>query len=224
MQKFMDKLLDMASVVPRKRVPNPYAEVIERAVAWAIDLFLLYYLLRDLFDRMAMQVFDHYDLATLDAVKQVNFNKMLADISSAIDAGHPLQALGSSALQLYLTELVAEFFLLGIIVVGFQCIVGNTPGKWLLGLKIVRRKTHADIGYWRYVLRYFAYIPSVGAAMLGVIWCHFNKERRAWHDMIAGTVVLQTRPDGWYWAKLKQGFFWLRAKFFPAKADNDNQP
>lgn len=222
MQKFMDRLLDMARVVPRKREPSPYAEVIERAVAWAIDLFLLYYLLRDLFDRLAMQVFEHYDLATLNAVKQVNFNSMVSDIRAAVDAGQPLQALGSPALQLYFTELLAEFMLLGIIVVGAQCLFGNTPGKWLLGLKIVRRKTLAPIARWRYLLRYVAYVPSVGFAMLGVVWCHLNKERRGWHDMIAGTVVIQTRPDGWYWNKLKQGFRWLRLKLTPPKAENDN--
>lgn len=219
MQKFMDRLLDMARVVPRKREPSPYAEVIERAVAWSIDLFLLYYLLRDLFDRLAMQVFDHYDLSTLDAVKQVNFNQLVADITAAVEAGHPLQALGSPALHLYLTELTAEFFLLGVIVVAVQCLFGNTPGKWLIGLKIVRRRSLEPIARWRYVLRYLAYIPSVGIFMLGVIWCHFNKERRGLHDIIAGTVVIQTRPDGWYWNKLKQGARWLRRKISPPNAD-----
>lgn len=222
MQKFMDKLLDMASVVPRRRQPSPYAEVIERALAWAIDLFLLYSLLNDLFDRLAMQVFDHYDIATLDAVKRVNFNTMMDDVGAALQAGQPLQALASPATALYLTELLAEFMLLGVIVVGAQLVFGNTPGKWLLGLKIARRKTHAPIARWRYVLRYLAYVPSVGFAMLGVIWCHLNKESRGWHDIIAGTVVLQTRPDGWYWNKLKQGFRWLRSKLSPPKADNDN--
>lgn len=222
MKKFLDGVLRMASVSPRRREETPYADVMERAIAWSFDLFLLYYLLRDLFDRLAMQVFQHNDIETIDAMKRANFANVINDGRAALQAGYPLQIFNSPALQLYLTELLAEFLLLGLIVVGVQCIFGNTPGKWVLGLKIVRRKTFAPIARWRYVLRYIAYVPSVGFAMFGVIWCHFNKERRSWHDMIAGTVVLQTRPNGWYWNKIKQGYRWLRDKINSPKADNDN--
>ena len=222
MKKFMDGLLRMASVSPRRREDSPYADVMERAVAWSMDLFLLYYLLRDLFDRLAMQVFGHNDIETIDAVKRANFATVIQDGSLALQAGHPLQVLSSPALHLYLTEIFAEFLLLGIIVVGAQAIFGNTPGKWVLGLKIARRKTFAPIARWRYVLRYLAYVPSVGFFMLGIVWCHFNKERRSLHDIIAGTVVLQTRPDGWYWNKIKQGYRWLRGKISAPKTANDN--
>jgi uncharacterized RDD family membrane protein YckC len=48
--------------------------------------------------------------------------------------------------------------------------------------------------------------------MIGIIWMMFDKKSRSWHDMIAGTRVITTRPDGWYWAKTKEGYRWLKAK------------
>ncbi len=227
MQKVLDTLKSWSSFNSRKHVDSPYADVMERTVAWALDLVLLYYILRSLFDRLAMVVFRHDDPSTIDLVKRSNFNQLLRDGQTAIDSGQSGYLIGSPALHLYLTDLVAEFFLLGLIVIGAQCIYGNTPGKWLLGLKIARRTTHEPISRWRYLLRYLAYIPSVGFLMLGVVWAHFNSERRTVHDIIAGTVVLQTRREGWYWNKVKQGYRWVKNKLRPATPpanDNDNSP
>lgn len=223
MQKILDTLKSWSSVNRRPRVPSPYADVMERTVAWAIDLALLYYILRSVFDQLALIVFQHDDASTIDAVKRANFGQLLRDGSAAFESGQSGHLIGSPALHLYLTDLVAEFMLLGLIVIGAQWIYGNTPGKWLLGLKIVRRTTFDPVSRWRYVLRYLAYIPSVGIFMLGVVWCHFNRERRALHDIIAHTVVIQTRPQGWYWGKMKQGFAWLKNKIRPAAPPaNDN--
>lgn len=223
MQKVLETLKNWSSFNSRKRQPSPYADVMERTVAWAIDLMILYYVLRAVFDRVAMLVFRHDNASTIDTVKRVNFNQLMQDLQTAIDTGQSGYLIGSPAFHLYLTDLVAEFFLLGILVVAAQCLYGNTPGKWLLGLKIVRRTSLEPVARWRYFVRYLAYIPSVGFFMLGMVWCHFNRERRAWHDMIAGTVVIQTRPQGWYWGKVKQGFAWVRHKLNPlAPPANDN--
>lgn len=222
MQKFLETLKRWGSITPRKRLPSPYADIMERTVAWTIDLLLLYYLLRRVFDQVAMMVFNHDNAATIDTVKRVNFNQLMTDLQTAFNSGESGYLIGSPAFHLYLTDLVAEFFLLGIIVIGAQCLYGHTPGKWLLGLKIVRRGTLEPIDRWRYAVRYLAYIPSVGFFMLGVVISHFNRERRALHDFIAGTAVIQTRPQGWYWGKIKQGFAWVKGKVRPPKADNDN--
>lgn len=218
MQKILDTLTRWSHFSPPKREPNPYADVMERTMAWGIDLFILYYLLRSVFDRVAMIVFRHDDPSTLDALKQANFSQLLRDGTAALESGQMGYLTGSPALHLYLTDLVAEFFLLGIIVVMAQCLYGHTPGKWLLGLRVVRRKTLEPIRGWRFALRYLAYIPSVGLFMLGVVWAHFNRERRTLHDIIAGTVVIQTRPHGWYWSKVKQGFAWVKSKVRPVDA------
>ena len=219
MQKILNTLKEWSSIRPKKD-RGPYASVMERTIAWAVDLTLLYYLLRDLFDRVALMVFNHHDIATIDEVKRNNFYQIMRDGEVAAQTGNWGQVIGSPAMNLYLTDLVAEFFLLGLLVVGAQCLFGNTPGKWLMGLKIVRRTSLKPIAKWRYPLRYLAYIPSVGFFMVGLVFCHFNRERRALHDMMVGTVVVQTRGEGWYWGKVKQGYGWARSKLRQPSNDN----
>ncbi len=227
MQKFLETLKRWGSINPRKRPHNPYGDMMERTVAWSIDLALIYSLLHRLFDLVAMQVYRHHDLVTLEAAKRANFTQLWDAGELAVNSGEWGHLIGSPALHLYLTDLISEFFLLGVLVIGAQWLYGNTPGKWLLGLKIVKRTSLAPVARWQYVLRYLAYIPSVGIFMLGVILSHFNRERRTLHDIIAGTVVLQTRGQGWYWNKLKQGFAWIKNKIRPAAPpanDNSNTP
>lgn len=68
---------------------------------------------------------------------------------------------------------------------------GATPGMSLMGLYVVRRTTLARISGWRAVGRYFAQVLAALPLGLGYLWVVFNGERRGWHDMLAGTVVLR---------------------------------
>jgi uncharacterized RDD family membrane protein YckC len=102
--------------------------------------------------------------------------------------------------------------LMGVVYVACQIAYGTTPGKWLLGLKILHAKTLQPIGGWRYALRFLAYIPSAAPLMLGMFAGLFSKRNRTLHDVLAGTVVINTRPKGWYWQKVKAGYLWLKAK------------
>jgi len=100
--------------------------------------------------------------------------------------------------------------LMGLFIVACQMAYGTTPGKWLLGLKIVRHETLEPVAHWRYAVRFLAYIPAAAPLMLGIFWMLFNKKRRGWHDYMAGTVVIHTRPKGWYWQQVKRGYRWVR--------------
>lgn len=68
---------------------------------------------------------------------------------------------------------------------------GATPGKRLMGLRIVRSTDLGKISGWRAAGRYFAYLLATLPLGLGLLWVVFNKERRGWHDMLAGTRVLR---------------------------------
>lgn len=206
MQKFIEALKRAGSITPRPKEPNPHADVLSRAVAWSIDLMLLYYLLRDIFDRIAMRIFQHNDIRTIEEVKRANFGALARDGIDAWNTMQPGVFLGSPYLHLYLTEVFTEFFVMGLVVVATQMLWGNTPGKFLIGIKIVKRKTFERVERWRYPLRFLAYLPSILPFMQGIIWAHFNKERRTVHDAIAGTVVIQTRDFDWYWSRIKKQF------------------
>ena len=84
-------------------------------------------------------------------------------------------------------------FLVTVLVIGyftfFWTLVGFTPGKAVLGLKVVR-KNGAKISLGRSLLRFFAYWISALPLFLGFFWVLWDPKRQSWHDKIAGTQVL----------------------------------
>jgi uncharacterized RDD family membrane protein YckC len=75
----------------------------------------------------------------------------------------------------------------------FWALYGATPGKMVLGLRIVNARTLGRVGLLRSILRYLAYFVSGVVFMLGFIWAAFDRRKQGWHDKIAGTIVIQTR-------------------------------
>lgn len=68
---------------------------------------------------------------------------------------------------------------------------GQTIGKWVMGLRVVSDR-EAPIGYRRALIRSAGYLLSA-FFLLGFLWVLLNRERRAWHDLLAGTWVVRER-------------------------------
>ena len=74
----------------------------------------------------------------------------------------------------------------------FHGIKGRTPGKMLLGLKVLSTDG-TPIGFGIAFLRSVGYLVS-SILYIGFIWTAFDRRKQGWHDKIAGTVVIM-RPD-----------------------------
>lgn len=70
---------------------------------------------------------------------------------------------------------------------------GTTPGMKMFGLYVVRDSDGGPISGGQAVLRLFGYWVASLVFYLGFIWVFIDKRRRGWHDLIAGTVVVQRR-------------------------------
>ncbi|GFP19667.1 hypothetical protein HKBW3S03_01172 [Candidatus Hakubella thermalkaliphila] len=71
---------------------------------------------------------------------------------------------------------------------------GLTPGKLILGLRVVDHQTGAIPGFGRMSLREIVGRFLSGLFFgLGYFWALFDKNAQAWHDKLAGTVVLKAR-------------------------------
>jgi len=70
-------------------------------------------------------------------------------------------------------------------------LLGATPGKWAMGLRIMDYRQHCPIGPARALLRLAAYCVS----SVTLEWGHFliliRTDRRALHDILAGTRVMR---------------------------------
>jgi uncharacterized RDD family membrane protein YckC len=68
---------------------------------------------------------------------------------------------------------------------------GRTVGKWATGLR-VERKSGEPVGFARATLRHtVGYLASLLTLGLGFLLVALNREGRALHDLIAGTVVVR---------------------------------
>ncbi len=70
-----------------------------------------------------------------------------------------------------------------------------TPGKKLLKMRVVRFPVCSPVGFWQAGARSGLMWLSFVCALLGFLWAIWEEDKRAWHDLLAGTVVVMDRPD-----------------------------
>ncbi len=73
----------------------------------------------------------------------------------------------------------------------FWWLRGQTPGKWLLGLRVVALGG-GKVGLGRALIRFIGYLLSALPFYLGFLWI-LGPERRGFHDRLARTEVVYTR-------------------------------
>lgn len=74
----------------------------------------------------------------------------------------------------------------------FWVMVGFTPGKALLGLRIVR-KNREPLTWRRAFVRMVGYWVSAIPFFFGYVWILFDEHRQGWHDKMADTYVVYVR-------------------------------
>lgn len=78
--------------------------------------------------------------------------------------------------------------------VGFWTNDGQTMGKTIVGLKVIRTDgTQLSVG--RALLRYLGYIVSASLFSIGFLWAAFDPKRQGWHDKLAGTLVVYAETE-----------------------------
>jgi uncharacterized RDD family membrane protein YckC len=188
-----------------------YADIYERGFAAVLDMILIFFLFGWLFRWQMGLVYSHMDYVALSKI-----NPQLGIVSIV------KQLWDAGVVYWWFVNFAVQALIIGVIYVLYQIKFDSTPGRWLLGLKIVHRDAHdKPMETWRYVLRFAAYAVSVAPLMLGLFWAAFRKDRRTFHDFIAGTVVLNTRPRGWYWQQIKRGFRYVKGRLYPQSGSQE---
>jgi uncharacterized RDD family membrane protein YckC len=76
----------------------------------------------------------------------------------------------------------------------FHGTMGQTPGKKILGLKVIQ-KTGDEMTLGLAFLRWVGYIVSGLVLNLGFFWIAFDRRKQGWHDKIAATYVINLREE-----------------------------
>ena len=95
------------------------------------------------------------------------------------------------------TPAAALTFLATWLATGAYAVVSWRGGGHTLGMRPWRLQVRDDQGrlpgWGRLWLRFSVATLGLAAAGMGLLWCLFDAQRRGWHDIAAGTLVLQ-RP------------------------------
>jgi hypothetical protein len=185
---------------PKEEGPR-YADMYVRAVAAGIDMGLLFFILNDLFSVITAKVYAHVDRvkfsAALNSESASEIMRLIAE---------------SGAMHAMIVNSGAQLFMIGVIYLAVQWTWGITPGKWVLSIRVRRVGSLEPPSRFQFLIRFLAYIPAALPLMLGILWASFNKQRRGWHDYIAGTVVVHLHPEGWYIDQVKNAIRRFRAR------------
>ena len=88
---------------------------------------------------------------------------------------------------------LAASFLAGVIYfTWFHGIGGRTPGKMLLGLRVIQASGEPMTPGVAF-LRWVGYLISGPVFCLGFLWVAFDGRKQGWHDKIAATLVIHGR-------------------------------
>ena len=80
-----------------------------------------------------------------------------------------------------------------VLVIVFWSIKQATPGKMIVGARIVDSKTGEPASIGQYIGRYLLYFVAFIPFGLGIVWVAFDRQKQGWHDKIAGTVVVRKK-------------------------------
>jgi len=87
-------------------------------------------------------------------------------------------------------DLLVTWVLPAMLVLLFWRFRSATPGKMLIGARIVDADTGGRPSTRNLIIRYFGYLLSMLPLMLGFIWIAIDARKRAFHDILANTVVI----------------------------------
>lgn len=123
-----------------------------------------------------------YDLLVLVAVWMLIAALVLAAFGGDVDVAHQ-PPLYHFILQASLFAATAAYF-----VVSWKR-VGQTIGMRAWRLRLSDTDSGAPPTWTRALLRFAIGLVSLAGAGIGFAWCLFERDRRAWHDLAAGTRV-----------------------------------
>lgn len=68
---------------------------------------------------------------------------------------------------------------------------GRSPGKQIVGIRVVREATNAAPGLLLGLARLGAYLVSLAPLGVGFFWPLWDRKRQAWHDKLTHTIVVR---------------------------------
>lgn len=157
--------------------PRVGASIVDSILAFAILIPVLGWILR------ALGLYSPQSIGDLDALL-------------AQGTAHPMSMLANSAFGSSWQDFFLSYVVPAIAIVLFWVYREATPGKMLIGARIVDAKTGGHPTTRQLIIRYLGYYVSTIPLFLGLLWVAFDPRKQGWHDKLAGTVVVRSKRRG----------------------------
>jgi uncharacterized RDD family membrane protein YckC len=144
------------------------------------------------FERLLAYIIDFVILLGI----QYGLHLLLGDDRPFFDFGTTTQSTetgGQASVDFRPVDLITSFLVPASYFIGSWCLFAATPGKLIMGFKIVHAETGEPIDGGAAVLRYIGSIISGIVLCLGYLWIIWDPKKQGWHDKIANTIVIRTR-------------------------------
>jgi uncharacterized RDD family membrane protein YckC len=99
------------------------------------------------------------------------------------------------------TQFILAIILIAAVYIGFAIWKQATPGKLVMGIKIVDADNFAAPSKAQQVIRFLGYFLSIFTFGLGFLWVAFDSRKQGFHDKVADTVVIFSRSFDKDWQK-----------------------
>ena len=170
-------------------VPPPvkYGNFNFRMIASSLDTALLFMFALPAVDFMVSNMFQPVDMDRITALMQAAGAQ--ADLSNTL-ASFWQAAREQHLIERIVVENALQVGFVALYLLPFWFRYSSSPGKMLFRLQIVDEKSGLPMTERQAIIRFLGYFVSTIPLSLGFVWILFNKKRRGFHDMIAGTVVI----------------------------------
>lgn len=167
------------------KVGVEYVSFYSRCGAMLIDTIAML-LPFSFFFSMAMQLYwgdANFGQEEAMIVRQAYDDPMIADqVASQLAAG--------GFLARWMMENIIFTIISGGLYLMFWYFYSATPGKIIMGMKIIDAQTGEPPSMGQNILRYIGYFVSSLPLGLGFFWVLWDKHSQGWHDKMANTVVV----------------------------------
>ncbi len=205
-EKFINRLmLVKPRIDPRKSEKPIFASFQDRLFASALDVGVIFIMFQDLLAWISWNIYQQVD-ETIEMTVPENMRNAPAMEQFDFFVN---QAFTSGFAQLWLLNSFIQSVIMGTLLVAVWVHFHTTPGKFIVGVKLAGKHGQGEPSLHDYIRRYLGFYLSMPPLMLGFALLGFDKEKRAWHDRVAGTTVIYTKEGNIFrraWDLIKAQF------------------
>jgi uncharacterized RDD family membrane protein YckC len=127
----------------------------------------------------------------LDVLVLAAINQMALLATGGGSAFQPGPAIGRVSVSLGVLDVVAGGIIPPLVIISCWIALGASPGKLLLGLRIVDEPTGDRPTPWQCIGRYVMALVGILCAGLGFLWIAIDPRNQGWHDKVVRTLVVR---------------------------------